>query len=371
MKNKILIFLGIFIVSLSLTACNKDNSKEVDVVEEISTEDSSLEVMDETIDIELINTEIEPIASEQIDNSTYSFYAAVSIYMEDFNRNYVLIGNAIDDRNINDFNYYFSQLQNNIDSIEKLKEPSSMTKAKKQIINGLKKYKESSIYLKEAYEEVDYSKYNKFRETASAGANSMSNFLKYCDNFKDYISYLSSFMETSFYLSNYTLYSQASEFSDEENLFLYTINHSLILLSDSIDNSFVYYAEGKDYRKGIQEINETIELFDSLSIENENLIKFRDKLVEGLKTFVIYFEEYFEGLENDTLEQSFNKTEEISKNAQKIYDAMSYMQEFYGEHQMSIDFIPTSDYVDVTTSYEIQENEEGNIEVIGETETIN
>ena len=50
---------------------------------------------------------------------------------------------------------------------------------------------------------------------------------------------------------------------------------------------------------------------------------------------------------------------------------MSYMQAFYGEHDMSIDFTPTTDYVDVNTSYEIEGNEDGEIEVIGETETIN
>ena len=151
---------------------------------------------------------------------------------------------------------------------------------------------------------------------------------------------------------------------------LYTLNHNMILLPKVVNNAFLKYNSGDDYFSELKKIRDTIILFNELEISNENLNMFRNELSEGLKIFADYFEACFNALDNNILEAEFENASEISKNAQKIYDAMLYMQKYYLEYDLTIDFSPTTDYVDVESTYEIKVDENNNVEVIGENQEI-
>lgn len=365
MKNKILSILGFVFISFSLVACNSNSSDKVTTVNENSIQEENNTIESEKIEVKSTE-EIVPIAEEELNSDVFAFYASLNVYVEDFYRNYNLLANSIDDNDTNDYNYYFTKLQTNLSNIEKLKEPACMTQAKQFMLDGLKAYRESGTYLKESFEESDYDKYNQFIETSTIGAINAAQFLEYCDNLNDYVAYLSSLKETSFYLSNYNLYSKKDAFSEEENKALFILNHKLYVLSQTIDDSFIAYSNGEDYKKYILEFSSTIEEFKTLDIDNENLKAFRDELVICLDEFIPYYESYFKELDNDNLQINFEDEVDISKNARRLYDAMSYMQAFYKEYDMTIDFTPTTDYTDVTTTYEIEADENDNLQIIGE-----
>ena len=176
-------------------------------------------------------------------------------------------------------------------------------------------------------------------------------------------------MENVYYMSNFNLYSMNNLFTDEENQILYVLNHHLTLLPTKVDKAFLFYKD-KEHGVAISEIKQTIDTFNSIEISNENLAKFRDELSESLNDFVVYLELYFNGLELDSLDIEFKNSLDISKNAQRLYDSMIYMQYFYEEKGLSIDFSPTSDYTDFSSSYQLQVDENSNVEIIGEEHSI-
>lgn len=370
MKNKKILSLGILLFSLCLFGCNQknennENIQEVSEIIESSEVDVKLEQLKE---VEFTDDMV--VSEENLTSDDYLFYAVSSVYIQEFDRTYTLLGKCIDDMDTNDINYYFARLQKVIDSVERLNVSDNMKPAKEQVVNSLKTYKNGAITLHDAYMNMNYNDYVNFFNEMSKANEFNANFSIYCAPLESFVYYLSAFMETEFYIGNYDLYSMNSAFTDEENEILYILNHGVYSLSNSVDKAILDYYTGKGSHEEIDKIKNVIDTINSLEISNENLNKFREELSASLSAFVVYFEDFFTALEDNSILGEISKASEISKNAQRLYDSMLHMQLFYLEHNIDIDFSPTTDYVTMESNYELNVENDGSVEIIDESHTV-
>lgn len=370
MKKKFLYLLGIVLVASSLSACGnqtKTEVKEDKTVEETVNEENTEEVKD--VDVSVTDYEIEAIPEEDLTAKEFAYYAALNIYTERFERDYALVGNAIDDFSSNDYIYYMDRLQLDIDAIDALSAPSSMAGVKDQLVKGLEKYKEASSYLHDAYDEVDYQKYEGFESALSLGMIGMSNAMSTSQNFYDFVKYYSALKETAYYAQDFNLFTKQDKFSGEENEALFTIDRALNHFAVSIDNTVLKYYSKGNYAEELANLDNIVYELKQLNIEDEILASYRDEIVECLSVFNGYFEEFFNLLSEDNIQSAFFKTSEIRENAIRLYDSRKIMQEFYESKGLTLEFLSSDNYVDGSTTYNIETDEDGNVVNIVEEES--
>ena len=251
MKKKIIYILGIGLVLSSLTACGKtttNSQKEETPIEsqaleedtDVKVSDSELEFTDEELEDFVDN----PIEKEKFTTKDYALFAVLNIYMENFDRDYSLVGNAIDNKNENDYNYYMNRLQFTIDSVNDLYVPLEMKDSVKIFVSSLEKFKEASLYLHDAYTSNNYDDYNSFQKSLVEAGSYMQVFSSSIENMGDYIDFYSAMKETIYYSYNFNLFGRQSEFSEDENYTLFMIDRNVQEIASLADEAFI-----KHYKK--------------------------------------------------------------------------------------------------------------------------
>ena len=87
-----------------------------------------------------------------------------------------------------------------------------------------------------------------------------------------------------------------------------------------------------------------------------NIIKkldnYRNEVVECLVTFSEYMRNYFEAADADVLDGQISQAADISDNAKRLHNSISYMRDFYNSKGLNLD------YYDASTTTEMQSSSE-------------
>ncbi len=361
----------------SLSGCGnnlqtKDSNKEqVESVADSSSEETNTDEINtdnEVVNDVTLDYTVEAIPLENLTAKEYAFYTVVNIYAEQFEKDYALVGHAIDNYNINDYNYYLNRLQFDIDSLNSLDAPESMEVAKEQLVKSFVKFRESVVYLQDAYQKVDYGKFEGFLSAASIANAGMTDFLEISNNMTDFVEYYSALKETAYYGTNFNLYVRNDKFSAEENIALFTIDRTMNQFSATVDDAIISHYNKTGVSNDLVVLEDEITTLKKLDIENENLNTYRNEVVECLTSFYTYLNEFFTGLETDSVEELYSKTSEIRKNARRLYDSMTYMKAFYEEKGLTLEYESSQIYQDFETNYEYEVEDDGSISPV-ETES--
>ncbi len=359
MKKKIIYILGIGLVLSSLTACGKTTTnsqkEETSIESQALEEDTDVKVSDsefEFTDEELEDFVDNPIEKEKFTTKDYALFAVLNIYMENFDRDYSLVGNAIDNKNENDYNYYMNRLQFTIDSVNDLYVPIEMKDSVKIFVSSLEKFKEASLYLHDAYTSNNYDDYNSFQKSLVEAGSYMQVFSSSIENMSDYINFYSAMKETIYYSYNFNLFGRQSEFSEDENYTLFMIDRNVQEIASLADEAFIKHYKKTGYNTSLDSIDKDIEKLQNLEITDENLNNYRDEVVECLVIFSEYMRNYFEAADTDVLDSQISQAADISDNAKRLHNSISYMRDFYNSKGLNLD------YYDASTTTEMQSSTE-------------
>ncbi len=359
MKKKIIYILGIGLVLSSLTACGKTTTnsqkEETSIESQALEEDTDVKVSDS--ELEFTDDELEdfvdnPIEKEKFTTKDYALFAVLNIYMENFDRDYSLVGNAIDNKNENDYNYYMNRLQFTIDSVNDLYVPLEMKDSVKIFVSSLEKFKEASLYLHDAYTSNNYDDYNSFQKSLVEAGSYMQVFSSSIENMSDYIDFYSAMKETIYYSYNFNLFGRQSEFSEDENYTLFMIDRNVQEIASLADEAFIKYYKKTGYNTSLDSIDKDIEKLQNLEITDENLNNYRNEVVECLVIFSEYMRDYFEAADIDVLDSQISQAADISDNAKRLHNSISYMRDFYNSKGLNLD------YYDASTTTEMQSSTE-------------